>query len=138
MRTYFRTGELMITEREVILLHKPRVRFAIAELDHVHTVRSRIGPGWARASHSAAGCAAVFATAVPATFNVPAAWLLAVLVLALSISSAGMFSRKYLRVWELRAMYRGMNVCLFSTTDVQTFGQVRRALIRALEANGKL
>jgi hypothetical protein len=38
-------------------------------------------------------------------------------------------------VWELRAMYRGRPVLLYSSSDERTFGQVRRALVRALEAN---
>ena len=46
--------------------------------------------------------------------------------------------RRHLRnrpTWELRAVYHGRWVELFSTTDLQTFGQVKRALVRALEAN---
>ncbi|MET7419299.1 DUF6232 family protein [Dactylosporangium sp. NPDC005555] len=34
---------------------------------------------------------------------------------------------------EIRARYRSSDVRLFITTDSRTFGQVRRALIRALE-----
>ncbi len=39
------------------------------------------------------------------------------------------------RTWELTATYHGYQVALFSTTDVRIFGQVKRALVRALEAN---
>jgi hypothetical protein len=35
---------------------------------------------------------------------------------------------------EVHAFYRGRRVCLFRTTDLRLFGQVRRALVRALEA----
>jgi hypothetical protein len=38
-------------------------------------------------------------------------------------------------VWELRAIYMGHPVVLYSSSNQTTFGQVRRALIRALEAN---
>jgi len=34
---------------------------------------------------------------------------------------------------EIRARYGAADVGLFSTSDTRTFGQVRRALIRALE-----
>jgi hypothetical protein len=34
---------------------------------------------------------------------------------------------------EIRARYGGSDIRLFCTTDARTFGQVRRALIRALE-----
>ena len=45
--------------------------------------------------------------------------------------------RRYFRnrpTWELRATYHGYQVELFSTNDETTFGQVKRALVRALEA----
>lgn len=35
---------------------------------------------------------------------------------------------------EVHAFYRGQRVCLFRTTDLRLFGQIRRALVRALEA----
>lgn len=35
--------------------------------------------------------------------------------------------------YELRAVYHGRPICLFSTTDLRLFGQIKRALIRALE-----
>jgi hypothetical protein len=40
-------------------------------------------------------------------------------------------------VWELVAGYQGAQVSLFATADKRTFGQVRRALLRALEAHGR-
>lgn len=36
-------------------------------------------------------------------------------------------------VWEIRAQYGVHDVRLFHSSDPRTFGQVRRALIRALE-----
>lgn len=36
--------------------------------------------------------------------------------------------------YEVHAFYRGQRVCLFRTPDERLFGQIRRALIRALEA----
>jgi hypothetical protein len=37
------------------------------------------------------------------------------------------------RPLEIRAVYRGQLICLFHTRDRQVFGQVQRALLRALE-----
>ncbi|NUR73360.1 MAG: hypothetical protein HOU81_21285 [Hamadaea sp.] len=37
------------------------------------------------------------------------------------------------RVYELRAVYHGRSACLFRTTNERLFGQVKRALVRALE-----
>ena len=36
--------------------------------------------------------------------------------------------------YEVHAHYRGRRVCLFRTGDARLFGQIRRALVRALEA----
>jgi len=36
--------------------------------------------------------------------------------------------------YELHALYRGRPTCLYRTTDERIFGQVRRGLIRALDA----
>ncbi|MDG6100942.1 hypothetical protein Daura_01580 [Dactylosporangium aurantiacum] len=40
------------------------------------------------------------------------------------------------RWMALVAVYRGQEITLFSTRDQQEFGKVRRAVIRAVEANG--
>ena len=37
--------------------------------------------------------------------------------------------------WQLLAEHHGTTICLYSTTEERTFGQVKRALVRALEAN---
>jgi hypothetical protein len=37
------------------------------------------------------------------------------------------------RRFELWARYQGTLVCLFSTCDARSFGQVKRALVRAME-----
>jgi hypothetical protein len=37
------------------------------------------------------------------------------------------------RPLEIRAVYRGQLICLFHTRDRRVFGQVERALLRALE-----
>jgi len=41
------------------------------------------------------------------------------------------------RSYEVHAIYYGRWVCLFRTTDLRLFGQIKRALIRALEAQGE-
>jgi len=41
--------------------------------------------------------------------------------------------RRRREIYELRAVYHGRPICLFQTTDERLFGQIKRALIRALE-----
>jgi Family of unknown function (DUF6232) len=38
------------------------------------------------------------------------------------------------RYYELRVTYNGFDVCLFASADQTRFGQVKRAFVRALEA----
>jgi hypothetical protein len=46
---------------------------------------------------------------------------------------SGACSRLAPRTYELRAVYRSLDVQLYATADLTTFGQVRRGLVRALE-----
>jgi len=39
--------------------------------------------------------------------------------------------------YELRAVYAGNEVTLFRSGDLQTFGQVKRALQRSIEIHGE-
>jgi len=48
------------------------------------------------------------------------------------LTSARLLGRR--RSHEVHAFHRGRRVCLFRTTDLRLFGQIRRALVRALEA----
>lgn len=63
-------------------------------------------------------------------------WLVVAAALAVAPSAmCGACLRRRQQVWELRALYRGQRVLLLRTSDERTFGQVKRALVRALEAN---
>jgi hypothetical protein len=81
---------------------------------------------------AAVGWAALTSTSLP---SVAIAGLAAVLILiaASSLTVAACVRVPPSRVHELWAVYRGRMICLFNTTDERTFGQVRRALTRAIE-----
>lgn len=55
-----------------------------------------------------------------------------VLVAALAVTLAASSARR--RPLEIRAVHQGQLVCLFSTTNRHTLGQVKRALLRVLES----
>jgi hypothetical protein len=132
MTIYYRGQELVITDRAVVLLTGPRVRFALAELRAIHIVRGDLDPSRVISAHSTGGALVVTAAAWPLIDSVIAAVAAGVVLVGSTVVSGACW-RMHPRVWELRAIYRGMNVCLFSTADERTFGQVRRALVRALE-----
>jgi hypothetical protein len=65
----------------------------------------------------------------------PGQWL-AALVVVIAPSIVGGACWRFRRPeYELRATYRGNSIKLLRTTDTQTFGQVKRALVRAMEAD---
>jgi hypothetical protein len=60
----------------------------------------------------------------------------ALIVLAPGVVGAACI-RTRRRPWELRATYHGVDVQLYSSRDSLTFGQVKRALVRAMEADAE-
>lgn len=112
--------------------------FAIRDLRYVHVTQDRVpvtgSVGQIRAgSTSLAGAAAVVVAAGWPILDAPAVSVVAFVVLATSSVVSGACWRVRPYSYALRATYRGELVTLFSTSDSRTFGQVKRALVRALE-----
>jgi hypothetical protein len=123
---------------EVVALYGPgRRSYAVRELARIYVV-----PGTATRRRSAvrvcfggASGMAVVVITLNRAIDTPRV-LAFVVALAVLVFSAVAFGASWcLRVTphELWAEYRGDLVCLFRTTDEQTFGQVKRALLRARE-----
>ena len=133
MTVFYRSRDLVISENEFVTFSASE-RFSLSDLSGVHIVRGAPDPLRRNASHAVAG-AMILAVAIGPILDTPVAWAVATLAV---IGSAGyglsIFSRR--PRWQLNARHQGVDVCLFSTTDQLTFGQVRRGLLRALEAGG--
>jgi hypothetical protein len=134
MTIYYRDRLALITH-EVFEVRVPyRQRFAISELRDVHVERT--GPD-ARAVGSV-GLAGVMLIGVAASWPLldsPQAWLSAFAMVAAPMVLGGACWRMNPPRYELRATCHGYQVQLFRSCDAQTFGQVKRALMRALEAS---
>jgi hypothetical protein len=132
--TYYR-GRAVLVTHEVFETRWPITQqFRVADLHEVHVA---IGDT-SRATVRSFGFAGALLFAVVAGWSAlhsQAAWLVAVLLVVIPGVVGGACYRRHRPLWELRASYDGTDVQLFSTTNLQTFGQVRRALVRALEAN---
>jgi hypothetical protein len=133
MTTYYRGRSALITH-EVFEVRVPyRQRFAISELRDVHVERT--GP-----DTRALGCLGLAAMMLVGTvvsspvLSSPQQWLAAFVAVAAPSVLGGACWRINPPAYELRATYRGYQVQLFRSCDAQVFGQVKRALIRALEA----
>ncbi|WP_250002283.1 DUF6232 family protein [Actinoplanes sp. M2I2] len=132
-RTYYDGPDAMITDDLFIWRGTPAKSFVVRDLRNV---------GEARVAAQPASPAAVLAVAAGTVAAVGAGWtllepptayaigLLAVLV-PFAFTVPSMVRRP--RGWELHASYRGAVVVLYACGDERQFGQVKRALRRAIE-----
>lgn len=134
MTVFYQSRELVISENEFVTLFASE-RFALGDLRGIHIVRGDPDRRSRPAAHAFAG-AMIIAVAIGPLLDSPAAWAVAALALVGSAGVGGVsiFARR--PRWQLHAEHQGIEVCLYSTTDERTFGQVRRGLLRALEAGG--
>jgi len=133
MPIYYRSPDLVITDRVFEVRRPEPMRLMVDELRNAHIVRGDLH--WATVL---ATCTAVVAVALVAVgwpfLDTVGDYVAALLVLAATSIAAGACVCAVPRVYELRATYRTHEVRLFYSADRRTFGQVQRGLIRALEA----
>ena len=134
MTVFYRSRELVISENEFVTLFATE-RFALEDLRGIHIVRGDPDPRRRSISHTVAG-ALILAVAIGPLLDSPAGWAVAALALVGSAGFGGASIVARRPRWQLNAEHFGVPVCLYSTTDERTFGQVRRGLLRALEAGG--
>jgi hypothetical protein len=143
--TVFYRGRCACITHEVFETYCPSYQsFAISELAQVGVaqtsaesasgvlVQLKVG------SSGLAVAAAVVAVLGKSVFDSPSTSLGALAVLAVSSLVSGACWRSRGHQHELWAVYRGRWVCLFCTPDVHVFGQVSRALCRAIEQCGNV
>jgi Na+/H+ antiporter NhaD/arsenite permease-like protein len=133
MTVFYRSKELVIDNEAIVELLSEQ-RFALSELSRIHISRRNDEPR--RVARQAIVGAVIIVIATGSVLDTSAGWATAVLSVLLLLLGLGGTAHVLRRPrWQLLAVYRGMDVCLCSTTDTHMFGQVRRGLLRALEAN---
>ena len=151
--TVFYQGPCAHITHEVFEARYPHYRcFKIRDIRHLYLARRATQPGasdraqiragsaglaGAAAVAAAVGWPALSATSMPAI----AAGALATILILIAVSSfafAACVRVPPTRVHELWAVYRGRMTCLFDTTDERVFGQVKRALVRAMEQSAAI
>ena len=116
--------------------------FPIKELTYIHTVRQLAIVTMAAStpvqvcSVGVSGIAILVALTGWPLLDLPVLTEVAAAVLALAVALALVSARARRVPLEIRAVHRGRLVCLFRTTDRLVLGQVRRALLRAIDAGG--
>jgi uncharacterized membrane protein AbrB (regulator of aidB expression) len=133
MTVFYRSNELVIDNEAMIELLSAQ-RFALSDLSRVSITRRDNDQSRRVATPATVGV--LVAAAVTGTYvGSPAGWVAAAIAVVMLVGVGGLSHLFKRPRWLLLAVYRGTDVCLFSTTDAQTFGQVRRGLLRALEAH---
>jgi hypothetical protein len=129
MTIYYRGPRALVTE-DVLEVWVPQHHvFRIRELTAVYVVRCVAGR---RPIHALPVVAVAVAVAVPIAESSAGLPAVAVLVAAASLLTAACL-RPPVQPYELHGIHRGREVRLFRSADARAFGQVRRALTRAME-----
>jgi hypothetical protein len=138
-RLYYAGTDARITTHVFESYQPVHQSFAIVELEKVHTPRDRRWPDTMRGPvrFGSTAMAGLLSTAAIvdhelATHVLPSALLVGGALISAGVASASWSVRR--RPHELRALYRGQLVCMYRTHDRLRFGQVTRALLRALDA----
>jgi hypothetical protein len=133
MRTYYRGPEVLITDQVFAILAPYPAAFRVDELYNVRVFRGELHPARVFTAHAAGGAILAVAASWPLIHSLLACVGALVLVATPCVIS-GACSRLAPRTYALRATYRNLDVQLYCSADLTTFGQVRRGLLRALEA----
>lgn len=127
---YYRGPDIAVTNHH---LHTGSDRYPLAELDELGTVR---GPAHPAVLISTVIAVAQAPIAVPVVVLVrsPLAFLLAAVLLVVPIVVAIVSARRWPPRLELQARFRGRELVLYGSHDERRYGQVARAVRRAVEA----
>src|SRR5262245_3016835 len=111
--------------------------FSMRDLRYVHTVRQLAIVSMAASTpvqvcSVGASALAVLVAIAGWPLDRPMVSVISVVVLALAATLATASAQARRVPLEIRAVYRGRLVCVFSTTDPLVLGQVCRALLRAM------
>lgn len=137
--TIFYRGPCVRITHEVIEVRCPiQQSFALRDLSHVRVAERSTEPamlGMVRTGSTGVAGATAVAAGVgwPAFASSPALALATLGILAVSIAVSGACWRVRRTQQELVAICDGRPVLLYRSPDARTFGQVTRALLRALE-----
>jgi Family of unknown function (DUF6232) len=127
---YYHRNGVVVTNK---YLTSGAYRYEVGELTDLRQARGSTHPGVVVGLVIGVAEAAFVAPFV-GLFHKPVAWLAAVLALAIPCLVGVFCARRWPAQYELLADYRGRQVVVFTTRDEREFGQVARAVRRAIEA----
>lgn len=133
MTLYYRSNEVLITGTAFVSRREPTRMYRITDLTDVGMACRTTAPSLAGAP-LALGTGAVAAASWPVIGSTVALGAGVTLAVGLGIASVATRQRRG-PSWELHARVGGIDTVLYTSTDGQTFRQVTRALVRALESH---
>jgi hypothetical protein len=134
MTVYYRGPDVLITHEVFHVMSPQPQTFSIGELRGVCVVEGGRRPWIAVPAWFGSALVAVLAVALPVALVSPHVFVIVLVLAATSVVSVACLRDS--SPYELRALHRGRQVTLFRCRNVQTFGQVRRALQRSIEGYG--
>ncbi|MEU4422347.1 DUF6232 family protein [Actinoplanes sp. NPDC024001] len=129
---FYRGPRAVITHAVVEVPEPARRRFLVAQLADVHIVRHDPEPD--ATGRQAFGVSALVAALVAVPVVGPASVVLTSILSGLLLVSALFYLRpRPGRWWQVRAVYQGANVEIFSSRSDREFAEFCRGLVRSLE-----
>jgi uncharacterized protein DUF6232 len=134
--TYYQGHALMITHEVVEVWWPTHRRYAVGALHGPYVSRGPSAPAPVRTVSIVALAFGAVAAMLPIVTPIPV-WAVGVFAVVALAGIGGIGLRPAPVSWELRAIHAGSDICLYQSTDTLVFGQVKRALVRALEARAQ-
>lgn len=132
--TYYQGHTVMITHEAVEVWWPTHRRYAVGDLHGAYVSRGPSAPAPVRSMALAALAFGAVAAALPFVTPIPV-WAIGIFAVLALAGIGGIGLRPSPVSWELRAIHAGSDVCLYQSTDTLVFGQVKRALVRAMETH---
>jgi hypothetical protein len=141
MTTFYRGSSVRVTDEMIEVQSRSALHvFRLNDLTDIYAMTGRKARATMPNAVAVRVCAAGLVAAVAVVVTTGAAGFdpilipLGALVVGASIASVVAICREARpRIYELWAVHRGGPVCLFRTANERLFGEVRRAVVRALE-----
>jgi hypothetical protein len=131
MRTYYRGPDVVVNELVFEVRSPHPQRFLVRKLRDVQVVRTAPAPSALRGTGVSAVALLLVAPALDS-----AELVIGALVMGIAPALLMMWAHwRARRAYELWAWYERNTVRMYSSPDARVFGQVSRALQRAIEAN---
>ena len=137
MPTYYPGPDVVITDKAFTVLGDRPTRFRIQDLVDPYVIRGARRPAGVVTGRLAIGTAVAGAALWP-VLSSTTLHLATVVAVAVPVLATGASMHLAPRTHELRAVHRSIDTCLYRTTNTARFGQVRRALVRAVEEHRQL